>query len=230
MRAERKKVGYDLRRSSKYSLEGAISHLKEKIFNPEQAYYEFPIKNNITQDILQTLLTLPYEVAITGSTETLILLTGTKNTVGGGDGYVHRRDHSRTSFHTHPFVNNEVPLLCPSFSDIWISEFASKKTTLGLAHPDGVMIYGKPIFDPDTHISCEDDEARDVLLRYCVKRGVDFFGTYSSLKKICDLTQLEKVELQTTFCKETGVIVDEASWTDQEGVERVMSRIFGTPI
>lgn len=227
MREERIKLGYDLSNRHAYSLRDTTLHLKGKQFNPEKEYFEFLLKEAVTSDGIKSLLSFPYEIALTEANGRIVLSTGVANGTGLEEDYRHRRDHSRTSFHTHPADGRDVPVITPSFADVYISEFVSDKTTLGLAHANGVMVYRKPVFDPDTNTSCEDKEARDVMLVYCEKRGVDVFGGQKGLKQYWDLSDAEKVNLQRKFAEETRMIVDEASWNDQRGLERVLSQIFG---
>ena len=227
MREARAKLGYELNNGHAYSLREATPHLQSQNFDPEREFFEFLLKGSVNPSDIRNLTTLPYEVAITEADGRLVLSTGTKNNADGGDGYRERRDNSRTSFHTHPANGRETPVITPSFADIYISEFVCDKTTLGLAHANGVMVYRKPFYDPDKNTSCEDKEARYVMLVYCENRGIDVFGGRQGLKQYWDLSDAEQVKLQRQFAEETQMIVDEASWDDQNGLERVLSQIFG---
>ena len=227
MREQRMKLGYDLNDRHVYSLRDAIPHLEGKQFNPEKEFFEFLIEGSVVPEEIKALTTFPYEVAITEADGKLILSTGTINSADGGEGFRERRDNSRTSFHTHPANGGEIPVITPSFSDVYLSEFAGDKTTLGLSHPNGIMVYRKPAYDPDTNTSCEDKEVRNVVLIYCKNRGIDVLGGQEGLKRYWDLSDAEKVKLQRQFVEETKMIVDEASWNDQTSLERVLSQIFG---
>jgi hypothetical protein len=227
MREARTKLGYEMNNGHAYSLRDATPHLRGRKFNPEKEYFEFLIKDNVTSDGIKKLLSLKYEIALTEANGRIILSTGVASGTGLEEDYRHRRDNSRTSFHTHPANGRETPVITPSFSDVYLSEFVSDETTLGLAHGDGIMVYRKPAFDPDTNTSRENKKVRDVMLVYCENRGVDVFGRIEGLKKYWDLSDAEKVKLQRKFAEETQMIVDEASWEDQRGLERVLLQIFG---
>lgn len=227
MREARTKLGYELNNGHAYSLRDATPHLRSKEFNPEKEYFEFLVKDDFTSDGIKSLLSLPYEIALTEANGRIVLSTGVASGTGLEEDYRHRRDNSKTSFHTHPANGRETPVITPSFGDVCGSEFVSDKTTLGLAHGNGIMVYRKPAFDPDTNTSCDGKEARDVMLAYCENRGVDVFGGGEGLKQYWDLSGAEKVRLERQFAEETQMIVDEASWEDQKGLERVLSQIFG---
>ncbi len=228
MEESRVKLGYDLSNRYVYSLKDAAQHLRGMDFNPEREYFEFLLKGKITSEGIKLLLSLPYEIAMTEANMKIVLSTGITSATGLERDYKYRRDNSRVSFHTHPVKGREVPVIAPSFSDVYVSEFVSDKTILGLAHENGIIAYKRPAFDPDTNTFCEDKEARDVMLIYFENRGIDIFGGQEGLKQYWDLSDAEKVKLQRQFAEETQMIIDEASWEDQRSLERVLSYIFGS--
>ncbi len=244
------RLGYELNNSNAYSLEQTVLHLQNQNFNPEREFFEFllkesvnPIcirylksfpylelllKESIDPVCIRHLTNLPYEIAITEADGRLILSTGTELETGGEEGYMKRIQNPRISFHTHPANGIETPKTTPSFADVYTTDYARDKTTFGLADSKGIMAYRKPVYDPDTNTSIINKEARDVMLTYCKNRGVDIFGfgVREGLKKFWDLSDLEKTRLERQFAEDTQMIVDEASWEDKKGLERVISLIF----
>jgi len=170
MSEARTKLGYELSNGCAYLLRDVTPHLKNKEFNPEKEYFEFLLKGKVTSDGIKSLLSLSYEIALTEANGRLILSTGTESNAVGGEEHIKRRDNSKTSFHTHPANGREVPVIAPSFTDVWLSDYVSNKTTLGLAHGNGIMVYRKPSFNPNANTSCENIDARDTMLAYCENR------------------------------------------------------------
>jgi len=223
----RVKLGYELNDRHAYSLRDATPHLKSLQFNPEREYFEFLIAGEVNPDYIKSLLTLPYEISLTEMNGRIVLTTGLKHENISEKDFINRRDNSKVSIHTHPVYGRKILLTTPSFADVSVSDLASKETTLGLVHANGLMVYRRPISDPGTAKSCKKTDVRDVMLTYCKNRGIDVFGFgRKELKQYEDLSYAEQVRLQRQFVEETKMIVDEASWDDKKGVERVLSRLF----
>jgi hypothetical protein len=200
------------------SVHKTVEFLKQhQISDTEKFFCEFEISEKITPDEIRELLTLPFEVAITEQNEKVILTTGTAHNAGVGDQYIERRDHSRLSFHTHPIRENIPSTNTPSFSDIYITDFADEDTPLIVAAEDGIIVYAKP----EKGLR----EAREVMLEYCDKKGVDIFNFRSIGRKYEDLSVEERLTLQRQFAEDTGVIVEEASWDNPEGIAKIMGYI-----
>lgn len=213
------------------SLEAVAHFLESQKFDVEKEYFHFeidPALHPITAEAVQSLLSLSFEVALTEANGHVIVETGKEHSADGGPGFLERRDHSRLSMHTHPLPKKEgeLPVNTPSFSDVYISEFASKSTPLLLATPSGLMHYRKPVFNPLTKQPFT-GEARDMMLGYSKHHGVDVFGfdTSGKLKRYWDLPEEEKVRFQRQFAEETGMIVAEALWGDSEGLKKLLEII-----
>ena len=100
-----------------------------KAFSPrddnDNYYEEFKIKAP-SSDELRALIELPYEVAITGDLDDLILTTGTKDSIIGGENYRYRRDNSRVSLHSHPYRPSQgfFQYVTTSIPDQYVSTLA----------------------------------------------------------------------------------------------------------
>jgi len=183
----------------------------------EKFYCEFEISEKITPEEIKELLSLPFEVALTEQNEKIILTTGTAHNVGNAGQYRERRNHSKLSFHTHPLRENVPPINTPSFADIYITEFVDKNTPLIVAGELGMIVYTKP--------GGSFREARDVILEYCEEKGVDVFNYRPSYRQYDDLSIEERLKLQRQFAEDTGVIIEEATWDDTQGIAKIMEYI-----
>jgi len=226
---KRKKITLNIDHNSKYSLDHIVNLLKNlSSFNSQTEYVEFLIsKESINDTSLKSLLYFPFEIALTGSPKRLLLTTGTKHNSPPEENFEKKRDTSKISLHTHPISEREFPVTTPSFSDIFIANFASPKTKLVLVHLGGIIIYHNPTFNPDTKKPFNyTDDIRDLMLSYCKKRGIDIFGFRKELKSYWDLSENKQQKLAKSFLKETRMIEDETTWEDKSGLNRVLSKIF----
>jgi len=195
-----------------------VEFLKQHpISDTEKFFCEFEISEKITPDEIRELLTLPFEVALTEQNGRVVLTTGTAHNTGSGDQYLERRDHSKLSFHTHPIRESMPSANTPSFEDVYITDFADESTPLIVAAEGGIIVYTKP--------EGGRREAREVMLEYCDTKGVDIFNFRPIGRKYEDLTVEERLTLQRQFAEDTGVIVEEATWDNPEGISKIMEYI-----
>lgn len=210
-----------------YSLGGSIPFLKSQKFDPEEEFFEFMIPGKITPMDIKSVLTLPYEIALTEQNGSLILTTGTRYSFHMEEGYSYRKNNTKVSLHSHPDLTDEIPAIAPSLNDIYITGFTDRNTTHVLAHPGGIMIYQAPMINPDTGESAESMAVREVMFKYCENRKIDTSGGLPGLKKFRDLSDQEQVDLTRKFIEESGMIVDEATWEGGRGLDRLVASIFG---
>ncbi len=223
MKVEREPIALE-QEKPRSSMKEAISFLKSEKFNPETNFYEFEILEEITAEDIKESLTLPYEIGLTEQENKIILSTGTKTTSGKEHQYLERVYHSRLSLHTHP-IKDGKSLNTPSFGDIYTSDIAEKSTPLLLAHKGGLIHYRNPHILDGEEVNME---AREIMLRYGRKHGVDILGYKQSDGNLRTWNNMDKDE-QATFTREfacsTGVILKEASWEDTEGIKEILDII-----
>lgn len=212
-----------------------LSILRE--YKPEKDKFdEFRIQGTPTSDELQELVHLPYEVGITGFRDDLYLTTGQETFVKGGLEYQSRANRSKVSLHTHPIRVGEIPQpSVPSIGDLRLTEYANPSTVLSLVHPEGLMIYRKPrLNNSRTQDLKSEDIIRRVFSRLGYSMNLELGGNSSSsifrgisrVKRFESLSLEEKIITIKKFLDETNSVVDEATWEDRVGIERVIGKIF----
>ena len=209
-----------------WSVSEAITYLNKIRFDPEKEYFVFsldPKRNPITPTELRILTSFEFEFGITEDRGILYIETGKKNYVGGeSDKNNKRRDTSRLSLHTHPNHEGEATVHTPSFSDIYITDFASKNTPLVLATSEGIIFYGKPTYDP-INKKAWTGEPRDLMLMYSKHYGYDIFcANLDGLKNFDSMSKPEMAAFQRRFAIETKAITAEIPWSDTKRIAEAM--------
>jgi len=204
-----------------------VSFLQQQKFNYRKEYYKFLLdvaKNPISAKDIQAAVSLPFEVSLTEQKGRVILVTGDEDQSAGDPGNIDRRNSSRLSMHTHPLSRDgSADVVTPSFSDVYISEFAGPTTPLLLAHAEGLIHYRKPSYDP-INKQLFDGEARDAMLIYGEAHGIDVFGfDRGRLKSYFSMSNEEKVVFQRRFAEETKMIIQEANWNEVEKIANMMN-------
>lgn len=224
------------------SIHEVVSLLRDEGYDPERPQdlpREFEIMEEIQPNEIKELLLLPYEVALRERDGKIFILTGESGSVGGVYGMNQdlnehdSKNHSLLQFHTHPDmgVNNEFSAT-PSIQDAMHTNASGidKSTSLVLAHMNGMIVYHKPFIDPDTGKKADGIikkyGMRDFVFEYARKRGVDYFSYGDkNLKQWRDMSPEELYGFSKQFVTDTGMIVEQASWDDAEGIERIMGYI-----
>jgi hypothetical protein len=65
-----------------------------------------------------------------------------------------------------------------------------------------------------------------IIQGYCNSKGIDFHQGLRGFKQLGELNRQQQVELASEFVERTGMIVDEAAWENNEGLDRLVGRIF----
>lgn len=225
MNIKREQLGYLESKENSSSMEDVFEFLKKETFDSNTKYYEVEIDGEIKAEDVKNLLQLPYEISMTEHNGKVLLSTGTEKEALIEHQAMERRYQSKLNLHTHIGEKDGRFLNAPSFSDVYISDFASEQTPLLLVTNAGILHYKKPTILEGKEV---DKEARDIMLFYCQKKGVDVFGFDDNnfyLKQWRNLTYEEKIKLQREFLEDTGMIVKEAKWEDTEGIKELMDII-----
>lgn len=194
-----------------------------------EKYLEIEITTKITPDHIKLLLTLPYEIALTEKDDKIILTTAMSPNSAGYMGaeseYKQRRDKSKLSFHTHQIVENEPTPNAPSFQDVWLTGFTDSATPLLLAHKDGIMLYRKPIINPETGKAPKEDP-KYTALEYGYVRGIDIYNNgFKEKRSLQELSHEEQAKLARQFAENSGMIVKEALW-DQDSDKKILAELM----
>lgn len=228
----RTKLGYGLKEDAAYQLRDIAAHLKSQRFDPEKEYFEFLIKGEIKAHDIKTLLTLPYEVSIEGE-HSLILSTGDREGAANEEHISRRRNNGRIAFHTHPYYKGNFQG-APSGYDAVHSWEVKDIATLSLAHSGGIIIYRRSFLDPETKkLINPDEDFFSVFKKYAALNRIGLGageipenpkGFYD--KGSTELNEEESFRFFRQFAEQTGMIVDEATWGDNAGLERVVAKAF----
>ena len=201
-------------------------HLQEQTFDPIKEYYEILIKGKITAKGLKNLLALSYEVALTENVGMGILTTGTMHTVPRDCNYNDRLRSSRLILHTHVPNPDDISSTIISTSDIALTEFTNQMTTQVLVHSLGILIYQRPTFNPMKNMPHEECSGPwDLLCEYFIPRGIAPYLRVEGMREMCNLSPNERNVALRSFVEETKMLVDEASWSDKRGIERIVEKI-----
>jgi proteasome lid subunit RPN8/RPN11 len=193
---------------------------------------EYRILGRLSPEHIQTLVMLPFEIALTEEDGVVILTTGNEREAafGNTNEYAKRRDESRLSMHTHP--NN---LHCPSFTDILLTESAQTDTPLILATQKGIIRYQQPrqqtrsvsLLPWGTDEEDDSDNDRPVMkmiLKFLEIKGLGI-GTYSNNPSIATLSPNKQTDLAREFATQHQMIVVDVPWSDTSGISEMMEII-----
>ena len=170
----------------------------------------------ITAGDLRTLLNLPYEVSLHEQEGRVILNRGTETDIYD-TGATHE---ARWLLHTHPFGSENTG---PSNTDVMATwQDGYEHVTHLLVTEKGVLTYRAPQHEPN----------RPELPIADKMRTIGLWGYGSGVPSVFinagALTSDQQIAQMRQFCEQTGMIVDEAAWDDQEGLERALAVVNGS--
>lgn len=203
------------------TLRDFISFLRTAQFDPDKEFYEIEIPvtiSPISAEDIRELTEFPFEFQLLQRGKNTVTSTGTREQPHTEEQNAQEKRDTKLYFHTHPskkpFVNT------PSFSDLALTTKGDSQ--LILAHPRGLMIFRRPIYNPLTQMFSLDD-VREILLHYCEAKGIEISDRpHQGLRSFFDLTDEEQVQFQRQFTEETRMILREVSWDDKDGVAEIM--------
>lgn len=220
------KTEYSLEEGS-YSLQQVVDKLQEEPFNPRTQYCETRLAGEINSKGLQTLANLPYEVTISRQGEEICLRTGGEE---GSDLPAETDEGNLDVFlHTHPpHSDKDLVFDSPSLHDLTRAPDSSKEIKLGIAHPEGIIVYQQPTYYPNTDKEWEEEITQSHIEYYLEERDYTILlhkdsGYLQHLDEVSD----EKVrDLTRGFAESTGSIVAEALWEDEGEAEWIVAELF----
>ncbi|MEK7673290.1 MAG: hypothetical protein AAB373_05395 [Patescibacteria group bacterium] len=207
------------------TMDAVLQFLEGASFDCEREAYECEAVGEITPEHMQRSIMLPYEIALTERSKKVVLTTGKNRSIPTTANFIVRRDTSRLSLHTH-HIGLGQETTTPSFSDIYLTDFASPRTPLILAHRLGLTVYRRPILlDPSTLKPVRSD-IRDTLLLWGEENNIDIFSFGGkNLRSPHDLTPNEKFSLERKFAAEANLIVEDGEWEDTQRIQGIMDYI-----
>ena len=218
---ERQKLQINEFGATPKSLSEVGTYLEDVSFNPFTHYFEFQVaigRYPASAGDIRRLLEFPYEFLIHSHRGGLRIETGTEHHVSTDGGYLERAHGLRLHMYTHPL---QSLVTTPSFSDVIVSDFADRRTQQVLAHPDGIMVYQAPVYNP-VHQKPFMGDVRDLMYLYGKSIGIDLFDSCSRGKNIFDLCDREKVDIQRKFVEETKMIIREARWEEVDELAPIL--------
>lgn len=211
---------------SRKTMREILDTLTTVSFNPQRYFYRFEIDGIIEPDNLQALPQLPYEVSIMEVNGGLVLKTEADE-VQLDEEMRRRIVGTRLFLHSHRIHPGEAAQAnAPSFPDL-MQGFLNRSSTISiLVCQRGLIVYGRPRFNPLTKEIYEGD-VRDLMLSYCEAKSIDVFGDglVSTLTSIFDLNPQERLLLQRQFAEDTRSIRTEVTWGDKAGINKIIQLI-----
>ncbi len=170
----------------------------------------------ITAGDLRTLMNLPYEVALHEDRGKTVLNRGDETDVRMNG----PTREARWMLHTHPFDSENTNLSATDVLATWRHDH--KHTTHMLVTSNGILTYRAPQHEPN-----QPDVPLENILRPLALAGAN--GDLNLLSgKAHDGSPVSGKELGEAtrqFAEASGMLVDETSWDDQEGLKRALEII-----
>lgn len=235
---ERIKLNHEL--ATPIPLGEVVNFLEIQKFNPDKEFFEFLLSTPIKPEQLRSLIKLPYEVSIRDIYRHGDLYLHTQTEHFGGN--VAQHSDSRLDLHTHPIRSGGMQNNMVSLADVLITDFAPPNLNLILVCSSGLIHYTKPRINPITH-EITDDDAREIAFEFYQNKGIDIMGLSQrkiaargifdflgnketkKYRNIRDISYDERIRLYQEFAYSSGMILNEASWDNSDGVQKIMDLI-----
>src|SRR3989338_7933844 len=190
---------------------------------------EYQVAGRVESVHLQALLNLSHEVALTEQDGKLILTplmlfgSGVEEPDAPYSGYFDRQTQSRLWAHTHNRRTDGILVDTPSFQDFKVAKIVNTQTDMLVIHGRGITRFGKirrhPVTGAETTSTSElihdyEQQIGARLQKFDKAPNQPFIGDKYTFEEI---TQLAK-----EFTKNSGMLLDEAEWSDNEGIERLL--------
>lgn len=173
----------------------------------------------ITAGDLRTLLNLPYEVALHEDGGKTVLNRGDETDVRINGA----TREARWMLHTHPFGGENPNLSATDILATWRHDH--KKTVHLLVSEKGITTYRAPQHEPNQP-DVPIENILQPLALWGQERGVNLLTGKDGDGQPAPIGPLG--EETRKLAEAMGMIVDEATWEDQEGMERALGIINGS--
>lgn len=217
----RQRLYFESGKAIPQTLRDFINLLRTVQFDPEKEYHEFEIPvsaSPIKSEDVRELTAFPFEFQLLERNGNIIASTGSREQPHAKEQNLDERKNTKLYLHTHPSVNT------PSFSDLALTGDNGERQ-LVLAHPGGLMVFRRPIYNPVTQMPSLDG-VREILLHYCEAKGIEISDRpKQDLRGFFDLTDREQAEFERRFAENTKMIIAETSWDKSEGLTEIMDVI-----
>lgn len=210
------------------SMSSALIEIRERVEQGE--FCEIVITDEITAQHIYESLSLPFEIGLTESNERIILtpLVDKINKIPESRSYFNRMKSGRFCFHSHNFRKDGIIANTPSGTDIVVVDFIDKGKPQLLAHGNGIIQFQSAQWNPLTNSPYQGD-TRDLRDAWFKAQGYNPYSTdredVKGMPKVIDLQFSERIRLTRLFCEQTGMIVREALWNEQNEVEEMLKII-----
>lgn len=173
----------------------------------------------ITAGDLRTLAHLPYEVALHEDGGRTVLNRGDED----GATFAGATRESRWMLHTHPFGSENTNLSAADVLATWRHDH--KNTVHMLVTERGITTYRAPQHEPDQ----PEVPLENILQPLVLWGGKDGFNLLNGTARDGrDVSDRELGEATRQFAEASGMIVNEASWDDQAGLDRALEILNGS--